>query len=103
MSRTSRLLKFKQYDLRTLGGVLTGHCLIGKHASRLRTSYNDYCRSCQETVKHLLYECKALCRKIIAALGRGFLDDVSEVARIKLVLLMKLIRSTGWFREEPIE
>ena len=108
MSRTCRLLKFKRNDIRTLVGVLTGHCLIGRHASRLGAPYNDYCRSCQEveeeeTIKHLLCDCAALYRKRIATIGRGFLDDVSEVAQIKLVSLMKFIRSTGWFREEPIE
>ncbi|OFC59623.1 hypothetical protein BBW68_14995 [Candidatus Erwinia dacicola] len=108
VSRTNRLLKFKRNDIRTLIGVLTGHCLIGRHASRLGVPYNDYCRSCQEveeeeTVKHLLCECTALYRKRIATIGRGFLDDVSEVAQIKLFVLMKFIRSTGWFREEPIE
>ena len=57
VSRTNRLKKFKRNDIRTLVGVLTGHCLIGRHASRLGVPYNDYCRSCQEveeeeTVKH---------------------------------------------------
>ena len=67
--------------------------------------YNDYCRSCQEveeekTVKHLLCDCKTLYRKKIATIGRGFLDDVSEVSQLKLFVRINFIRSTEWFRRD---
>lgn len=47
MGRTRRLLKFKRIAIRTVV-VITGHCLIGRHGSRLGTPYKDYCTSCQE-------------------------------------------------------
>ena len=88
MSRLNRLFKLKRNDVRTLEGVL-----IGRHTSRLDVPYNDYCRSCQEveeeeTVKHPQCECKALYRKRIATIGRGFLGDVSKVVDIKLFVLI---------------
>ena len=74
---------------------------------RLGTRYNDYCTSCQkvkeeETIEHLLCECKALYRKRIATSDRGFLDDISEIAQIKLFVLMNFSRSTDCVREEKI-
>ena len=70
-------IKIQKNGIRTLIGVRTGHCLIGWHA-RLKTPYNDSCRSCQkveeeETIKHLLRERKALYKKKIATIGQGFL------------------------------
>ena len=57
-------------------------------------------RSCQEvkeekSIKHLLCECKALYRKRIATIARGFLDDVSLAAQIKLFVRRNFIRSTA--------
>lgn len=47
------------------------------------------------TIKHHLCERKALYRKRIVAIGRGFLDVDSDVAQIKLSVLVNFIRSTG--------
>lgn len=41
-------LKLKRNDIRNLVEVLTGHCLLGRHASRLRTLNNDFCKNCQK-------------------------------------------------------
>ena len=56
-----------------LVGVLAGHCLIGRHASRLGTPYNDYCRSCHEVRE----------------------EERKNKIQIKLAILMNFIRSTG--------
>lgn len=41
--------------------------------------------------------------KRFSTIGGGFLYDVSEVAQIKLFVLMNLIRETEWFREHIVE
>lgn len=45
------LLKFKRIDIKTFIGELTGHFLIGRHVSRLRTPYSDCCKNGQEVEK----------------------------------------------------
>lgn len=105
MGRTKRLLQLNRKDVRSLIGVLTGHCLIGRHASRLGAPYHDYCRSCQEveeeeSVEHLLCGCMALCRRRLNTLGQPFLDDIAEISKIKLTKIVSYIKATGWFNED---
>ena len=49
--RTCRQLIFKRNDIKTFVRVLTGHCLIGRCASRMRLPYNDYCTSQRSAVR----------------------------------------------------
>lgn len=75
--RLRNLKGMRRNSTRSANGSMSN----GRHASRLRMPYDDYCRSCQEleeeeAIKHLLCECNDLYRKRITILGRGFFDDV---------------------------
>lgn len=54
-------------------------------------------------MKYLLCRSKDIYGKRVAAIGRGFLDNVSEVTQIKLFVMMNFISCTGWYREKTIE
>lgn len=62
--RAGQLLNLPRGRLSTMIGVLTGHCLVGRHALRLGHRNSTFCRCCmeedEETTKHLLLECPAL-------------------------------------------
>lgn len=108
MGRTTCLLKFSSTDIRILIGVLTGHCILGRHADRMGAPFHDYCRSCQdvdeeENVEHLLCRCMALGRRRFQFLGLYFLDNITEVADIKLTKVVSYIKATGWFKNNPEE
>ena len=56
-----RLLKLQRDVVSVVGGVFTGHCIMGKHARRIDLGRlaNNFCRCCrgeeeEETVPHVL-------------------------------------------------
>lgn len=102
--RTEELLKLPKYRLSVLIGILTGHCLIGPHARRLRVTAFDFCRSCQdeeeeETPQHLLLCCPAFARQRFKFLGGYSLHSLSEIGRIDPMSISSFIESTKWFKK----
>lgn len=100
--RSKSLLALNRLYLGSTIGVLTGHCLIGRHAKRLGVFSNDFCRSCmdeeeEETVQHLLCSCPALLHRRKTHLGEFFFDDTSDLAYIDPKSLSKYIKSSAWF------
>ena len=100
--RSRILLSLSRSHISSLIGVLTGHCLIGKHATRLGVASNDFCRSCrdeeeEETISHLLCTCPALALKRKFHLGEYFFDDTSELAKKDVKCLLRFIISSKWF------
>lgn len=101
-NRTSILLSFDRKRIRTLVGVITGHCPIGTMATRLGVPSNEFCRSCRderetESIVHLLCECPALKERRLACLGARFFDDLDDLAEIALMDLNRFIQRSGWF------
>ena len=99
--RTEDLLKRDRSEIARIVAVCTGHWPIGTHAARLGIPFNPHCRSCQDTqaeesVTHFLCECPALSSHRLAAFGKRFLDDLSEVANHSFTSILKFLNSTGW-------
>ena len=44
--RTNQLLGLSRDIISITMGVLTGHCVMGRHAERMRLPFNDFCRGC---------------------------------------------------------
>lgn len=100
--RTRDLLSFNKTMVRTLIGILTGHCAIGTFAAKLGLPHQDFCRSCRdeeevESVQHLLCECPALQNRRHRFLGDRWFEDLGMLANVPLVGLAGFIRSSGWF------
>jgi ribonuclease HI len=58
-----QLLNLKRIEIRTIIGLLTGHCLLKKHGQRLKLYSDSICRLCEEEEEdsiHILCECVAL-------------------------------------------
>jgi hypothetical protein len=63
--RTEMLLTLTKSELKTVTGILTGHCGLNHHMHRLGKSQEDTCRLCMEeseTAQHVLCECPATAR-----------------------------------------
>lgn len=100
--RSLTLLSLSRSDASLIVSVMTGHCLIGKHAMRLKAPANDYCRSCEdeeedESIKHLLCTCPALANRRGLILGSYFYRELSDLADVRIGKLISFLRSTNWF------
>lgn len=97
--KTWYLLNLKRDKLRKLVGILTGHCLLGKHAKYMGLTNDDECRFCNdisstEDVIHIICECPALLGKRFRYLKGHFLDG-SELSTLELKSLRTYIDSLG--------
>jgi ribonuclease HI len=102
LSRTRALLSLSRKDVSVVVSVITGHCLIGEHARKLRLPYNDFCRSCQnedelESTEHFLCNCPALSWSRLKFLGSAFLCDLSDLSDAGISQLNAFIKSSKWF------
>ena len=98
-SRTSFLLELHRNQLRSLLGVLTGHCKLNKHLYRMQLRNNptcDLCREEEETVVHFLCSCPVLRTHRLHSFGSYFLaEDLLESLNVRDIL--DFIRRTGRF------
>ena len=60
LKRTNHLLGLGCDDVLTKVIVLTGHCVIGKHAERMRLQFTESCHRCGSAVSHFLCQCPSL-------------------------------------------
>lgn len=83
---TGYLLNKSRNELRTLIGVITGHCTLNKHLHRMNLAQSATCRHCNdmdETPIHLLTDCPALNIKRKKYLEEHFLNE-QQIKDIKL-------------------
>ena len=102
LKRSKGLISLSRQSISSTIGVITGHCLIGRHALRLGVYTNDFCNSCmdeeeEETVQLLLCTCPALPIRRNYFLGNQFFDNASELVTIDTKRLSNFIKSTKWF------
>jgi len=100
--RSNTLISLRRKVLRTVVGILTGHCLFGEHAKRLGLEVNDFCRSCmdeeeEETLVHFLCSCPALARRRHKHLGKYFMDNLSDLENCNVRDISRYISSSKWF------
>ena len=66
-TRTNQLLGLGRRIISITAAVLTGHCVVGSHAERMKLPFDGFCRKFrsaeeEETVIHLLCQCPSLAR-----------------------------------------
>ena len=87
--RTNQLLGLSRDVILTTVAVLTGHCVMRRHAERMRIAFNDFCRECrstekEETVVHFLYQCPSLARHKYRLFGSSFLVSLTELSSLDI-------------------
>ena len=104
-SRRSKDLVFlPRRALSVVVAIITGHCLVGRHASRLGVNAPDFCRSCldeeeEENVFHLLCNCPALARRRLKVFGSAELTSLTDLSTCKVKSFSTFARMSFWFRE----
>ena len=93
--RSRELLRLPKARLSAVIGVITGHCLVGTHALRLKVRDNTLCRSCQEeeieSPEHLLLQCPAHSRLRFKLLGAHFIDSWNELSEVSLERISRFV------------
>ena len=74
----NQLLRLRRDIITITVAVLTSHCVMGRHAERMRLPFNDFCRGCrsaeeEETVILFLCQCPSLTRCRYRLSGSAFL------------------------------
>jgi len=97
------VLKLKRPLISHFVGVITGHCLIGKHANRILGVANDQCGDCleeeEESVEHLLCECPAHSARRLRILGESNFRDLGQISKVDKGKLLAFIKSVERLRQ----
>ena len=100
LKRSNTLISLGRRELRTVVGILTGHCLFGEHAKRLVLETNDFCRGCkdeeeEEMLVHFLCSCPALAHRRHRNLGMYFMNNLSDLVSCKVRDISRYISSSN--------
>ena len=100
--RTKQIITLSKQELRSLTGLLTGHCPLRYHLNNMGLAEDNRCRYCQEqveTAEHIICGCEALIRKRLQYFERAFINP-SDAANIPLKAVLEFINSLGILRDE---
>ena len=100
--RTNQLLGLRRNVISATVALLTGHCVMGRHAERMGLTFNDFYsgfRSLEEeeTVVHFLCQCPFLARHKYRLFGSSFLISLTELSPIDINDIPSYIEISGWF------
>ena len=99
--RSKELLGLSKPLISAVVGVITGHCLVGLHALRLKVREDTLCRSCMEeeieSPEHLLLQCPAHCRLRFRLLGSHLLYSWKDLSDTSLVRIGRFVLDSGAF------
>ena len=73
--------------------VLTGHCVMGRHAERVRLSFNEE----EEIIIHFLCQCPFHARCWYRLFDSPFLVSLAELPSIDIKDIASYIELSGWF------
>ena len=88
------LVNLDRKNLGMMVQIITGHCRLNYHESKINATTNSSCRFCQwedETAWHLIGECPAFWRSRTDIFNYSFLENPLEW---KVGQLLKFIRKT---------
>ena len=104
MADTNLLLGMKRGNLKTMIGILTGHCPIGGMMGNWEIGSSGLCRMCEdneeiETVEHILCHCPCLQRSRQKWLGSRFVDELDSLSEMDMSSLIGFVMGIGWLKE----
>lgn len=85
-----KVIKLSKENIRTLTGLLTGHCNLKKHQHRIGRVDSPLCGGCgieEETPLHVMCDCVNRVTKRVNLLGKPFLvlRDLKELTFAKIL------------------
>jgi hypothetical protein len=75
--RTRTILELTKGELSLIAGLLTGHCRLKRHMTRIGKANDDLCSLCledEETAEHILCECEAVASTRFRHFGQGYVS-----------------------------
>ena len=98
-ARSRELLRLSKPNMSRMVGVITGHCLLGVHALRLKAREGTFCRSCMEeeleSPKHIVLQCPAFARTRGKLLGSFIFNSWKELEAISLARISRFVKNSG--------
>ena len=95
--RSIEALMLSRNNLRTVTGILTGHCHLNKHLHRLGISNNALCSKCkkvEETAAHILCKCEAVALSRYKYFGLASMSP-KDFTDISLSKILDYVNSLG--------
>jgi hypothetical protein len=95
--RTMDLLRLNRDQLRWIVGLLTGHCHLKGHLSKMGLMNDPICKRCleaDESATHVLCDCKALAYLRFRHLGQFFMEP-GDFYDVPIGKVLHFIRSVG--------
>lgn len=100
--RTRFLLSLKRHDIRTITGILTGHCPLMRHMKIIKASESSTCPCCleeDETVEHYLCSCPAFSRIRWRVFGVAELDS-DQLLNLDPKKILDFAKKSGRFNNQ---
>ena len=99
--RSNQLLRLDYNIISMAVALLTGHCVMGRHAERMQFPLNDFRRGSRsaeekETVIEFICQCPSLARCIYRLFGSPILISLTEVLPIDVKDIDSLIKLSSW-------
>ncbi|XP_066908437.1 uncharacterized protein [Halyomorpha halys] len=89
-------LDLTRNELRTITGLLTGHCPLKYHLKKMRlVEDSSLCMEDGEKAQHILCECEALAFRSLQYLGQDRMEP-EDISRINSKELLSFIRGIGF-------
>ena len=81
--------------------VLTGHCVMGKHAEKMALPFNDFYRGCrsaeeEKVVMHFLHQCPSLTRCRYRLFVSSFLRSLTELSSNDIKDIASYMKLSGF-------
>jgi hypothetical protein len=95
--RATKLLSMSRQQLSVVIGLLTGHLGLYGHLDRIGKDINPLCRRClngNETVEHLLCECKSLTMSRGRIFGQS-LGELQQLSHVPVDLFRRFATEIG--------
>jgi hypothetical protein len=94
--KTRAILTLDKGELATLTGLLSGHCQLRYHLSRIGKAEDDDCRFCMETAEtaeHIMCTCPAIGHLRQRLLGEVYItpEQIREMDPRRVVGLLKCL------------
>jgi ribonuclease HI len=92
--KSQKLLGLKRQQLRTIVGMMTGHCGLRDHLHKMGLSDNGcrFCNHTRETAKHILCECAPLERSRFTHLGKGIMS-VEDILHTDVKQILEFLKN----------
>ena len=106
--RSRTLINLQRPMIQKVVSLLTGHILLGRHATRLNIPSSDLCPHCEDedeelTTEHLLCHCPGLAKTRLSNFRKPILKDLTEIAHLDISEIARFSKAIKWLEHFPTQ